>query len=165
MSNQNLNQTLNQTSNNTLGIAYTIDSISALPTTFHPDSFLLFTNFHIYVMRKDSTEYDFLTLYTAVNGFFVLFALLLYSFSGKIFEAQKSGDVKETTQIIIKVASTLMCISIHLLAIPTLSLLLQGFECADLQLTSPIECGSLSNHLLILSSSLLLPLYLTFIYL
>ena len=106
-------------------------------------------------------------IWAAINGSFIVFLLLLVSVSGRVFEASKTADLKETTKILLKGLSIVMCLAIYILPIPIISINLQGFKCSTgttSDLYAPaVECGTIMNSMLILFSSVMLLLYLGFL--
>lgn len=90
-------------------------------STFKISDYLVFSNFHYYAMKPGTTESEFLLVWAAINGAFVMFLLLLISVSGRVFEASKTGDLKETTKILLKGLSIVMCVAIQILPIPIIA--------------------------------------------
>lgn len=81
-------------------------------------------NFHYYTMQRGASENSYILLYAVLNGGFVVFVCLLFAMSGRVFEASKTEDIKETTKILLKALSVVMCIFIYLLQIPMMVVLL-----------------------------------------
>jgi hypothetical protein len=75
--------------------------------------------------------------------------------------------MKETTKLLLKFLSILMCLYIFLFQVPMLALLLEGYQCTDgisqALVIDPIECGSLTHKILMVFSTLLLIIYLGFL--
>lgn len=112
------------------------------------------------------TGIEFLTLYSILNGIFLLFMILLLSISGRIFEASKIGELKENVRILARVLSILMCLFIFLLQIPMITLLFQGYLCDEdpSLVVSSISCNSLEHNVLIFTSTILLIVYIVFLF-
>jgi hypothetical protein len=120
--------------------------IDYVPSTFRVDTFFEFINFQFYVMQG-KTESNFIMMYAILCCIFLLFLILLFSFSGEVFEQAKMDDIKDRTKIIIKVVSILMCLFLFLLQMPMITLFFQGYLCnessGDELVVSGITCGSL----------------------
>lgn len=91
------------------------------PARFQVDKAFEFINFQYYVMQGKSSS-NFITMYGALSGLFILFLLLLNSFKGEVFEQTKVDDVKDRTKIVIKLVSVLMCLFLFLLQMPMFTL-------------------------------------------
>lgn len=123
-------------------------------------------NFQTFVLGSSSSS-SFLMLYGLLNGVFLLFIIILFSISGKVFEAQKKEDLKEGTKILLKSLSALMIFYLYLFQIPLISVLLQGFMCNEdpsIPLSLPsITCGSTLNQVLEAVSAVMLIIYSFFL--
>jgi hypothetical protein len=64
---------------------------------------------------KGESEEGFILLYSILAGSFLLFLTVLFILSGKVFEGQKTEDVKEGTKIILRGISIVMCLYIFIL--------------------------------------------------
>lgn len=98
---------------------------------------------------KGQSEQGFILLYSILAGSFLLFVVILFILSNKVFEGQKTEDVKEGTKIILRAISIMMCLYIFILQIPLVTMILQGFLCDEdptevLVLTS-IKCDSVTH--------------------
>jgi hypothetical protein len=78
-------------------------------------------------MQGESKD-SFLVLYGAMSGILLLLIFSMFAMTGKIFESQKTEDNKdEGSRVLIKALSFILCLYLHLLQIPLLTLLFQGY--------------------------------------
>lgn len=136
--------------------------------TFRVDDYFQFINFHLYVMNDPNNESNFLLLYAILSGLLLALIGLLISTTGKTFEAQKSEDSKDSTNILLKSLSILLCLFLYIFQMPLITLLLQGFLCGEDKDTpyglASITCDDILHKILIIISSLMLIIYGVFLY-
>jgi len=77
---------------------------------------------------QGESKHSFLVLYGAFSGILLFLIFSMFAMTGRIFDSQKSEDNKdEVSRVIIKALSFILCLYIHLLQIPFLTLLFQGY--------------------------------------
>jgi hypothetical protein len=158
--NSNANQSA-QLANSTVSS----DPYAGYPT-FRIDYYFTFINFQMYTLQNSSVN-TFITLYSFLAGFFIIFVITLLAISNKAFEALKSEDIKDTMKFVVRLLSVVMSLFIFILEIPLVTILLQGFLCEEnpnLNYTLPeIKCDSTQHKILLLFSSLTITLYMVFL--
>ena len=134
---------------------------------FRIEDYFTFVNFQFYVMQGN-TKYSFLVLYAAVSGILLFLIFSMFAMTGRIFESQKSEDNKdEGSRVLIKALSFILCLFLHLLQIPLLTLLFQGYLCdensGEMLEISNLYCSDVTHNILTIISTLMLIIYIIFL--
>ena len=127
---------------------------------------MTFINFQNYALLDPSGQ-TFIVYYCILSVTFVFFIVMLLGLANRLFEVTKNQEIKEGSKIILKVISIQMTLYLFLLQIPFMTILLQGYKCeenpADEYSITGIKCDSVLHQVLMVVSTALIILYLTFL--
>lgn len=101
---------------------------------------------------------------------FIGLVITIYVSANSLFKASLRDDIKDRAKLIVKGLSVLMACFMFIFQIPFQSLLLQGFACDEDESTEAyaikgITCGGSTSKATIIVSSLILGIYIIFLYL
>lgn len=109
----------------------------------------------------------YIFMYSGIFAVFILYLLALFLLTGNTFKQSKTEDVKESMKLVIKGLSFMMCLFLYFLQIPMQTLLLQGYQCdednSEILVLSSITCDSLEHKILIVTSTVLLIIFVIFL--
>lgn len=102
-------------------------------------------------------------------GIFLTLVLTIYLGANRLFKNSLSDEIKDGSQLMVKVLSIFMACYLFLFQIPFQSLLLQGFICGEEQsfeasAIKDMECGSSISNALTVVSAFLIVIYVIFLY-
>ncbi|TNV87948.1 hypothetical protein FGO68_gene15622 [Halteria grandinella] len=136
-------------------------------STFEIAQYFTFLNFQLYPLQTHSFK-GFLALYLTLNVTFYALLIVIYGLGDRLFMMAKRDEIKDMYKYGTKALSVIMASYLFIFQIPMVSINLQGYLCEedpdDIYVLENVECGSVSNQIMVVFSTVTLILYISFLF-